>query len=418
MSDGTTLKEHISRAGKWLLNSREPASGGWGEHLGREASILNTAEVLISLLDGEVLGVADPDTKAACNYLIGHRITVGQDQGAWVRELRKERGELLRVVPDIVRTAFVLEALIKAGYGYDEPAVAEALQWLTGRQMPNGGWGYRRDDQCDVLPTCFALTAMLEACKNKLGFREQVGRGLDYLVSSCRTEYGSFSPHGGLMEAVHTIRAALVLQKARRQRIGNYAKEESAAIRWLLENPDKARSLVEASITIDPVRDGCGGNRNKQGCADYPFMFMTDALLVRLLFGSEDKEHQQSRLARAAMLSLRDKIDISGGISGHRIFSWSTAKGLAALVAASEANVRELPAPKPEYSGPTAGPVILVFAVTLAGLSVYLASTRSFEVVHAIFFSFLMLAALLAYGRIGEMTFKEIITLIVRKPSP
>jgi len=75
----------------------------------------------------------------------------------------------------------------------------------------------------------------------------------------------------------------------------------------------------------------------------------------------------------------------------------------------ASADYREFPTRRPEYTGRKAGNWVLGFAVLLSGFGVYLEVQSKFDVQVMVLFVFLMLAALLAYGKIGEKSFKELV---------
>jgi hypothetical protein len=221
-------------------------------------------------------------------------------------------------------------------------------------------------------------------------------------VDRCRTPSGSFGAPGPL-EAVHTIYVVLVLQASRRLDLSPYLAAEKAAIEWLLAHPDEATKLVEERMTIDPG----------SGRFNYGLLFMTDSLLIRALAGSAHAEHRNSELARAAMISLRDRMDPEGGFYGSRVFSWSTAKALSALSAALS-QFQEFPRRRPEYTGARIGHFVLGFAALLSLVVVYLTVNQGFHLLQAVILMFLMLSSLVAYGAIGERTFKELVKADLR----
>lgn len=149
-------------AKNWLLSGQD-SQGGWGAHLGDEASTLNTPEVIIALLDGGVSPGNEP-IKSGIKFLTKHQITEEPDLGAWPREFDGAAHK----VPDIVRTSFALPAFIKAGEGIDKESVQNGVNWViqAKKENENGeykGWAYRREGAIDLMPTCFALLAMLQA---------------------------------------------------------------------------------------------------------------------------------------------------------------------------------------------------------------------------------------------------------------
>lgn len=409
MDTGLQLREVMERAGQWLLRNQDP-SGGWAERPGKIPSALNTAESIIALIDAGLAKAGDKPIQEAMGFLLKHkRCEAGPDHGAWPREYQAEGGSPVRMIPDILRTAFAIEALIKAGRAVDAEPVKESVQWLIASQNTGDidhGWGYRRNVASSITATCYALLALLEAHRaGAAQCKQPIERGLAYLVDRCHNDDGSFGTQGPLL-AVHTVCAALVLQAARRQELGSVRSVncEKAALEWLRRNPDSANRLVEEQIQIDAQPGGAG---------NYGFLFMTDSLVLRALMGSDHVEHHHSEQATTALLTLKDRWDNSGGgFYGPRVFSWSTAKALSALTAT---RVQEFPERKPEREpGFTVGQIVMVaFTLLLLGSVLYLTILKSFELLHAVFFSVLILALLLVSRFIGEKTFAELFNGLV-----
>src|SRR5208283_4602148 len=109
----TELTQVIGRAVKWLVKNQDAHNGGWPEHSGKPVSILNTAEAIIALRDGEMQS-GDKRVLKGIRFLLDHQAQEGEDSGAWQREVEGPDGEVTPI-PDIVRTAFAVEALVKAG---------------------------------------------------------------------------------------------------------------------------------------------------------------------------------------------------------------------------------------------------------------------------------------------------------------
>ncbi len=394
------LGEVISRSGDWLLNIQDKASGGWKDILGKTPSTLNTAEAIIALLDGAHVVPGDVRVQKGVKFLLDHQSTEGSDKGSWPKEVWTDHGAYR--IADMVRTSFAIQALIKAGQGVNTGPVESAVNWLLSIKNEDSGWGYCKGSPSYLMPTCFAMMALLAACRAGMNQCEDpITSGLQLLVQRYSTPEGCFDVPGPL-RAVHTIYTVLVLQEARRAALSVFTQKETEAIRWLLRNPDDATKMVEEIITIDPATER--GN--------YGFTFMTDSLLIRVLIGSKEKEHRESGLARDAMLSLKDKMDVDGGFYGYRVFSWSTAKVISALCVA-KSEYKDFPRRRPEYPGRKSGNFIFAFAVLLSGFVVYLTMKGGFSWLQALFLAFLMLASLLAYGKIGEKSFTELATLLL-----
>lgn len=406
----TQITKIINAAGEWLLKQQDTESGGWADRPGGHVNSLNTAEAMIALIDGGEC-IAGVPIQQAIQFLLKHQTKEGQDQGSWPREVVAEQGNTVYLA-DMVRTSFAIQALLKAGVGIDQRPVQEAIKWLLAiRDQHTKGWGYTRVKSSELMPTCFALIALLEAHKASRGvYQEQIRESMKYLVDTYYHDggdevRGTFGDSGEL-QGVHTIYAALVLQVARINDFIVYLKQEKQAIEWLQLHPDQAIRLREEWVAIDDSK-ATGGN-----AGGYGFMFMTDTLLIKLLMGSDNVSDRGSRLALDAMHSLKDKLDQNtGAFYGSRLFSWSTAKSMDALSflqknAASE--YPDFPQRPPEYNGLKIGPVILGLSVLLSGFGFYLMVNDKFSLLAFSFFAIMMLSALLAYGAIGEKTFKEL----------
>jgi hypothetical protein len=358
---------------------------------------------MIALLDANLAPAGDHRIQKAVQFLLAHQCMeeAGADQGSWPRETTAAGGHPCRI-PDIVRTSFIVEALIKAGKSAEEPQVKAALGWISALQNSDHGWGYRRDTPSALMPTCFALATLITAYKAdpKSLKSDQIVSGVRYLVEEHQTLRGSFGKQHPL-EAVHTIYAAMVLQSGRRANIGPNPDAEEKALQWLLDNPDAASQLREEKMLIDP----------EQGRFDYSFLFMTDSLLLKVLTGSSNPAHRESELARDALLRLRDKRESDGGFYGYRVFSWSTAKAISAL-AAAKTHYPKFPTREPEVVGTSESAsktwMPLIFLVVFLGAMIWLTQMGGFNTAQFIILILLLLAALLAYGLLSEGSFAKL----------
>ena len=397
-SEGRKVADLKSRSVNWLLQVQDEASGGWGEQPGKRPNALNTAEAVLALVGGG-LDVGDKQIQQGIQFLTGQKQSAKEpDAGAWTREVNGVGGAK-RLLPDVVRTAVVIRALIRAGAVNNEQ-VKSAIDWLIDVQSTDGGWPFRRDASGELLPTCLSLRALIAAggAGEKEKCEKPVRDGLDYLQQHAANADGSFGADDRLRGG-HTIQAVLVLQEARNRRVAEHVSLENGVIDWLMRNPDKSHAMVEERIRVDPLEAGSG---------DYGYLFMTESLLVQALAGAYTVEHHRSRLYRGAMMGLGERFDeTTGAFYGERVFSWSTAKAINALSAAQQ-HFSEIPKRDPEYSGAKTGPWIFGFALLLAGIAAYLSVIGVFGRLQAVFFVFLMLALLLVYGHIREKTFKEL----------
>jgi hypothetical protein len=387
-----------------LLLKTQDNSGGWAEHPGGGLSPFNTAEVVmaLSVADRVKAGAAlQQAINKALEFLIRERDRdpiVFPDAGAWYRKGGPHGKE--HKAPDIIRTALVIGAFSKAGENFDSPALASATDWLVARQNQDSGWGYQRDKESKVLPTCFALLSLISASPgaDNSPWKTPIENGLQYLTEKVRNPDGSFGT--GILTAAHTIYSCLVLQAARSCGFRTVASAEANAIKWLLNNQDAALSPVEEKIEIDPT-----------GGASYQFMFTMESLLLRVLANSQDDRDRQKQLWLDVQRSMHGAFDENtGGFYGRRVFSWSTANGLYAIKL-SENNLKEIP-PRPaeadDRGGFKVGNAMLGLAFILIGATVYLTVVGKFTALQASFFWGLVLACLVAYKVIGEKTFGQL----------
>lgn len=389
-----TLKETTLNAGEWLFRLQKDDTGGWPEFKGKPTSILNTAEAILGILDANAAERGDARIRLGANLIANAQVQSGPDKGAWLREDPDEK-ESIGAVPDLVRTSFATQALFKTGEQKEHDAANRGIQWLLPLQCSDYGWPYHRNGSSEVISTCFALDAMLEAhLAGTRGIDDSIKKGLGFLLSRQEAD-GSFG--SGHLVGVSTVFVTRVLQRARGYGLPVHLEEEKKAIKWMLLNGDEVIRSEEVRIPIDPV-----------GKADYNFLFINDTMLINVLMNSNSKDHGTSKLALKALNRLKSRIARDGGISGPRVFSWSTAKAMSALTAAQKV-YKELPTTPPELPGVRGSYVFLSFAFVLVGIVTYLSSTNSLGVYATSVFIILLLAVLLVLGFIGEKTFKEIL---------
>jgi hypothetical protein len=386
-----------------LLKTQD-SSGGWAEHPGGHLSSMNTAEAILALMSAGV-DAGNPAIQKGAEFLINERIHSQTDNGAWARRVAGAKGK--RTVPDIIRTCLAVSALIRAGRSVVGTPVKESLDWLAGRQNNldhDRGWGFRRGDKGEMLPTCLAIQALLRTSVtiDDNPWREQLQRALRYLVDNCRDKRkGHFGDSE--LKAAHTVWAVIALQVARKCGVTAFYVEEQAAIEWLLQHQDQALAPAEELVRIDP---------EPSGAANYGYMFGMESLLLQVLGESSEPKHRQTDLWKDVQRRLRNNFEEnSGGFYGQRVFSWSTAAALLAIRAAGP-NLAEIPARPAEYTGTKVGPAIMGFAVLLVAAVVVLTTSGNFGNRQAIVFIFLMLACLLAYGALGEKTFAELFKVL------
>ncbi|HEX8688666.1 MAG TPA: prenyltransferase/squalene oxidase repeat-containing protein [Solirubrobacterales bacterium] len=393
MTGNTDIDRALTDAGNWLLSNRDKKAGGWAAIKGRSPSSLNTAEALLAIHQvQDWLPPVGGQVKSAAEFVKQQQTKEGPDAGAWFRYLDgKPR------CPDLARTSLAVEALIALSGTEPPPAVALGVRWLLSVRNSDGGWGYRSDVSSEVLPTCFAVSALLSVAAAEAEDCDSViEKGLEFLVSRQRAN-GSFGAEDPL-SGVRTAYAALCLQRGERCRLRADRDARDHAIAWLEANPVPALREVEETMEIDPDRD--------DPRADYTFLFMSEALVVRLLSESPDRQVRTGQLAREAMEALYKAMASDGGFFGQRVYSWSTARAAYALAAARR-NFHTFP----EAGRPTeprkVGQVILFFLVLVLLSVVLLSLIGGFGAAQASVFALLVLAALVGYGVISETGFVQ-----------
>lgn len=396
-----TAREQPSK--EWLLKTQDP-SGGWAEHPGSHLSSLNTAEVIIGLVASGV-DAGHTQIQKAIEFLEKDRIDVAApDTGAWCRRIKDAR-----LVPDIMRTSVIIRALISGGRGVTHPVVSAALAWLLGRQNKGAedrGWGFKRGDKSELLPTCFALGTLMrisDASTNDT-WKKPITDGLEQLTRFRKPDR-SFGE--GVLKAPHTLQAVVVLQKARLCGFPTIAAIEIEALEWLLRNQDDALAPVEETLPIDADKSGDG---------NYGYTFPMYSGLLQAIAASTVEKHRKTTLWTDVQRYLSQNFDEpTGAFFGSRAFSWSTASALYSIREA-EQFLRDVPArPEEDATGTKVGNWILGLAIVLFGGVVYLAQQQRFTSLVAIVFGFLMLACLLAYGRIREKTFGQLVGTVLSR---
>jgi len=331
---------------QWLLNSQDP-EGGWSsvEKAGTP-SPLNTAEILIALIEANP-GLSRDSTgpiQRARNFLINLQEQKGADAGSWDRASTPG----VAPAPDIVRTAFITRALILSHGGKDSTQpIQNALKFFKDMQTTDGGWPLHRGGASTLLATATTLLALIKAEIYNFtddDMRAMLDKGITALLGNFfNVQAGYFGRTVGL-EAAHTVYGVMVLQELRTGlKIEKYQHQERQALDWLLANPEKALSLAEEYLVIQPSQ------RNKRS-QNYPFFYTMDALLVRI-FSVAGKEFMNNELGKMAMRSLTSKVDEqSGGVYGLHKYTWAAAYAIYALTPA-QLHQQSLPSMKPQFRG-------------------------------------------------------------------
>jgi len=145
--------------------------------------------------------------------------------------------------------------------------VEEGIRWLLkvqNRSIDDHGWRFRTDiAKSDVLPTCLALLALIQA-KNSadpssilgIEIRSSIENGLETLVEKLRGYGDKCFGFTEQLNLRHTLYAVLVLQTARHCGITKveYSVVEHEALEWLSSQEVRVLQPIQEHIPIDPDR--------------------------------------------------------------------------------------------------------------------------------------------------------------------
>lgn len=311
----------IQESSDWLVGEQD-VCGGWGERKGSKPNSLNTAEAILALLKTE----PPPSDSIAQGvaYLLRHQVKDKENAGAcWMREIQHDHD--IVEVPDIIRTCFAIQALSRAcNAPAERELVKQGVQWLLGRQLPDGGWGFSRGSSGSYMPTCLALFTLITACgKRACEHGEQIRKGFASLRANFLNMDGSFGRHPELV-VTHTIHAVLLLKAALNcQELGTFLNPHDLAAlldkakNWLLANATTMKQVNEETFRIDPDK----------GIGNYRFKYMTDALLVQAFEDTKDL----GKVSKVVTDTLDKRKAPGGGFYGDRVSTWATAKVLSGL---------------------------------------------------------------------------------------
>jgi Squalene-hopene cyclase C-terminal domain/Prenyltransferase and squalene oxidase repeat len=406
------LTEVLKTSAKWLLAQQDPSSGGWGQNPGDDVSSLNTGEAVLAILDsGAGIEPGHLNLVKAKNFLIRTQSSDEACLGAWTRTVDRGAAEL----PDVLRTAVVLRALVRLGVSATDSVVERALNWLRVQRKSDGGWGNVGDLQSRMLQTCHALMALIAVAAardeatagNRAVFDVLILPARDWLIKNLQTTGAFGSP--GPLQAAHTILAVAILQRLQKGGFEVVPDHERRALRWLADNPDKTMDLVEEDVILD-----ASVPRH-----NYPFLYMTDALLVGILYSAKDRPSGIEQLAEEALMRVKVRQDGRGGFYGNRVFSWSTAKCVSALSSAADERA-DFPVSiaSPEKAGRGASLAIIIAAAVLWACALVLAAVEKFTPVTAIFGLSLLFILLVTLRVISERTFAKVAGLGITNLTP
>ncbi len=395
------LGEARSSAARWLL-SQQHESGGWGQQQGRAPNVLNTAEVLIALMDADCdVPAGDQRIQAGKQFLFDRQLDEGDNAGAWARDLD---GGIQ--APDVLRSAFAVEALLRCGVAATDPSVEGALIWLS-RVRTGGAWGFAPNGEPSLLATCAVLTAITIAVDAGVPAPVEdecavvVNEGVAW-VEKNRNPDGSFGEDVGL-RAGHTLYALRFLQERRHRDLPVVADHEAQGLSWLRQHPTEASRFTEEVVTLDP-----GHPR-----ANYQYLYLMDALVVGVFLGAQDADERTSELSRRALLNVGNRW-AGGGFKGDRVFTWSTAKCLRAVDAADHM-FDEFPEFPPEPVPGQSVNTSKAFQILIALIAVVflLALIGRLSLLALMALLVVLLAALLLAGKLSEKYFASIVERVL-----
>ncbi len=280
------IDDILNKAAIWLLSQQNKHNGGWSA--GDAVSTLNTAEVIVALLDIDYHRyVYNPQVSKGLDFLEQSRCNEGENKGAWFRTV-PIADERVAPQPDIIRTSFAVQALIRTGRGRN-PAAQEGLDWIIKvRSAETEGWGYRKDDPVSIMATCFALLSLIDATKTGIRDCTNIIESSIRRLIKFRNHSGSFctlEDRQKRLEAMHTVYVILVFQSIRDNKIKilDVSKEEEDALH-----------ILEDRIDID----------GPDGCASYNFLYLADTFVAQIMLNSKQEKFrdlEKNTLAHKAL---------------------------------------------------------------------------------------------------------------------
>ncbi|MBK8176369.1 MAG: TIR domain-containing protein [Rhodospirillales bacterium] len=327
------------RAVDWLGNLQEDkgdAVGGWGQFGNDDANSLNTAEVVLALVEcgGDALVI-----ESGLAFLVRQQMSDDDGDfpghgGAWGRRPKRRPHQDFRV-PDTVRTCHALMALIAGGRGSDAPAARTAVNRLLKCQTGGrcGGWAFRpsADFPPKVFPTSLALCALLTARDTDGDVRSERGIraikcGVRYLQGEAK---GGHFGNDEACKVAHTIHALRALGLARKTGFADLIDDDqvSRSEAWLADQGDDLARFSHEWIDL------AGESGDK--AFNYQYTHYTPALFISAFAAELAPDDPAVRICAEAILRNRDPLD--HGFSAMRSLSWATAK---CVVAAKTLNDR------------------------------------------------------------------------------
>lgn len=307
----------------FLLKKKNKGIEGWGLDDRCATSSLNTAEVLIALLQVG-LGKNNSSIDEAIRYLI----TTQQNDGGWRSEIHYIEEESSQTN----RTSWAAQALITYGTIESISAASLAYNFLLHR-VQLGYWvEYLKGGKPSVTTTCYALLSLIKGydadglndeIKSKI--HECISEGITWLYG-IQNDDGSFGffQNDQARPSMSILVSIVALQAKER---GFMIGKLTDTIQWVLGKLDNSdKTFLGGDIEVE--------NLNTMGIQ---YEHFTSALLVRLLF-SEGIECND--VLRQTYLEHLVKLKIPGGGCGigsrTRVFFYTTAHALIALSTARD----------------------------------------------------------------------------------
>ena len=400
-----TLPEVQNRSQQWLLDQRPKSGGGWAERPGMSANSMNTAECMLALLEARLPG-NDSRILDATKFLIDHQSRSGAHSGSWPRDVPD--GGAVEHLPDVIRTALAVRALIKKGEDPREIPVKTAIEWLKKIRSKDKFWGFAPDLPSNAIATCFVCLAILEEIGTDPG---QINKAFmtETLTALAATKNSDRSFGSADLQAVTTMYAGLVMQAARSRQLHVTQDVENNCIQWLRDHPDPALRRVEQPIVL--VGDASDRVRN------YEFVHMTESLLLKLFVGADKPSLLDSPLARSAFRRLKDSLRDDGAFYGPRVTSWATAHALSALAVASSA-IKMFPDRPSEAKQIKLKGLVIGSAIVVVALSSFFQWKAMFGTGYAITLNVVFLVMLLVSDLIHEDSFVRLSVAGIRALGP
>jgi hypothetical protein len=417
-----SIQECIENSSQWLEDIQNKADGGWGQYKGADSNCLNTSEAVIALLETGMKDAGDQAIQLGVKYLIEQQLDNNNcaDQehyGSWSRNVSKD-SKILHI-PDAVRTSLAVLALKLAGVSLSETSIIQGVEWLIKTQNHDGGWGYTRNHQSELFPTCITLKTILKICPlNDAGdhslcrnsnLEKVILDGFKY-IRSCRNEDGSFGRTPGLL-VPHTLHVIDVINLAGKQEHlvpKAYFDDIKPAIDWIEDNKKDVLRWSTETVSIGESYDSP---------YNYTFSHINPSFYLRFVFPVilekvGKKFNSESALARYALEATFDNIDDpssnSHGFCAKRPVSWATSHTIAGLSKA-KATYRNFPERELPSTNLSERHYLLIFLIFITILSTILSLLDKLSGFQLTFFLLAILASLLIYGYISEKSFIDLV---------